>query len=225
MAWKRHGLLAGEAMRWIYSDAGRAKSKRPRQSRDCTVRSLAVCLQLTYDAAYDMLANAGRKGHHAFDLEACARKTLFRDGFGDTIFFKLQKMGFQKGNRCGHPATRRYRLEDFCEDNPKDRFIVGTAGHVMAVVDGDAYDDLPYHFNENRPVYSWLEPIPNLGLPMWQAYALRSPIRKGGTRMVKRAVAIVEGATYKQALRNASQAYEWSLRSGEDLHVEALDAP
>lgn len=218
MAQRWYVLLAGSPVRWIYSDAGRAKSKRPRQTRDCTVRSLATCLLVSYDAAFAMLADAGRKSHHGFDLEACARKTIFRDAYNDPVYFLLQKMALQKGE------PRRYRLFDFCENNPRGRFIVGTAGHVMAVVNGDPYDDLPYHFNENRPVYSWLQPIVSHGLPLWQAYALRSPIRKGGTRMVKRAVGIVPGPTYKTALRAAGDLYDWAIRPTEDLQVEAIDA-
>ena len=33
-----------------------------------------------------------------------------------------------------------YTVRDFCYDNPKGSFLVGTGTHVVAVVDGDYYD-------------------------------------------------------------------------------------
>lgn len=38
---------------WVKSDAGRSESRRPRQKNDCTVRALALALELRYDDAYD----------------------------------------------------------------------------------------------------------------------------------------------------------------------------
>lgn len=49
------------------TDAGRAKSRRPRQKNDCTVRALALARSLHYDAAYDDLKKAGRGCSERFD--------------------------------------------------------------------------------------------------------------------------------------------------------------
>jgi hypothetical protein len=209
-------------------DAGRSESKRPHQTRDCTVRALAMVLAIGYDAAYEILKGAGRKCSVGFNIEGWARKATLVDGVGDQVYFGLQAMGFyqasvwkaaHKGERYGIPkATKRYRLMDFLKDNPKGRFIVGTAKHVFAVVDGTVYDDMKWHYLDNRPVYSWLTIRP-VRMKLWQAYAVK-PVC--GVAM-KRALAVVEGATYKAAMRAACDEYEWATKGKEDVHVESLE--
>lgn len=213
-------------------DAGRSESKRLKQQRDCTVRALATVLDINYDAAYERLKDAGRECNAGFDIEAWARKTTTggfvrehtREGpnslYPRQIYWRLHKMPWHKDHHeVG--TTKRYRLLDFIKDNPKGRFMVSTARHVFAVCDGVAYDDAPWHYSENRPVYAWIE-AKVVTLPLWQAYAHRKPISPGGSRMVKRAVAIVEAATYKWALRTAGEHYEWALKKGEDIDVTAI---
>jgi hypothetical protein len=200
-------------------DAGRSTSKRPHQTRDCTVRALAKVLAIRYDAAYEILKGAGRKCSVGFNIEGWARKATLVDGFGDQVYFGLNAMGFHKGERYGIPkATKRYRLMDFLRDNPRGRFIVGTAKHVFAVVDGMVFDDMKWHYLDNRPVYSWLTLRP-VRMKLWQAYAVK-PVR--GVAM-KRALAVVEGATYKAAMRAACDEYEWATKGKEDVHVESLE--
>lgn len=212
-------------MSFFLDDAGRKQSRRPSQKRDCTVRALSLVLSIKYDDAYERLRDAGRECSTGFDIERWARKSTAIDGFGDRNYFTLHKMPFDKGDRYGLPkATTRYRLYDFIKDNPSGRFMVSTARHVFAVVDGVVYDDMPWHFMENRPVYAWIE-AKVIRLPLWQVYALRRPIKKGGTRMVKRCVAIVEAVSYKLAMKVATKHYEWALRSGEDLSVNSLEQP
>lgn len=202
-------------------DAGRSESNRPKQQRDCAVRALATVATFSYDAAYDLLKLAGRKSNHGFDPEAWARKNhLLRDGANDHIYWRLHKMPWHKDHHeVG--TTKRYRLLDFIKDNPKGRFMVVTARHVFAVCDGVAYDDAPWHYSENRPVYAWIE-AKVVTLPLWQAYAHRKPISPGGRRMVKRALAIVEGGDYQAALAKAGAHYEWALKKGEDIDVTAI---
>jgi len=50
----------------VVTDGGRHKSKRPKQHNDCTVIALAVALKVPYDAAYDILKNAGRRPNDGF---------------------------------------------------------------------------------------------------------------------------------------------------------------
>lgn len=201
-------------------DAGRSMSRRPKQQRDCTVRALAMVATFKYDFTYDLLKDAGRECNAGFDIEAWARKSHLYDGANDHIYWRLHKMPWHKDHyEVG--ITKRYRLLDFIKDNPSGRFMVSTARHVFAVCDGVAYDDAPWHYSENRPVYAWME-AKVVRLPLWQAYAHRKPIKSGGSRMVKRAVAIVEATTYKWALRTAGEHYEWALKRHEDLTVEAI---
>lgn len=203
---------------FIKTDAGRSTSKRPKQKNDCTVRTLAKLLVFTYDQTYDFLHKAGRECNRGWDIEGWARKNTVYDGFNDHQYFQLHKMPWTKDHHEVGQA-RRYRLSDFLADHPSGYFAVSTAKHVFAVMNGFVFDDSPWHFLEDRPVYSWLE-MHHVRLPLWQVYALRRPIKKGSKRMVKRTVGLVEGATYKLAMRVASKQYEWALRTNEDLTVE-----
>lgn len=215
-------------MTFKLSDAGRSKSKRPKQQRDCTVRALALVLTVPYDRAYDILSKAGRECGHGFDIEGWGRRTHLYDGANDHIFWRIQKMPYTKDPQRSEDTTHhevgqasRYRLRDFIKDRPKGRFIVSTARHVFAVIDGVVYDDAPWHYAENRPVYAWMEAIV-VRQPLWQAYAARRPISKKLSRMVKRRVAIVEGGSYNRALQLAGIEYEYALKKHEDLTVEPL---
>lgn len=211
---------------FVQTDAGRSKSKRPKQKADCAIRTLAKLLALDYDEAYEMLQGAGRKCNRGFDIEAHFRKNTAwaSDGGPDgcTVYFRLHKMPWTKDHHEVGQA-RRYRISDFLRRHPDGHFAVVTAKHVFAVVNGQVFDDAPWHYLENRPVYAWLELVP-VRLPLWRVFAHRKPIKPGGRRMVKRSVAIVEGISYKMAMKTASKMYEWALRPNEDLSVEAYDA-
>jgi hypothetical protein len=110
---------------FIFDDAGRTQSKRSRQKNDCTVRALAVVTAKPYDGIYDLLAEAGRK---------CSRGFNFVDWLGKTgsIFgYRYQWKAFQavKGQRRMNPYS-------FLTLHPHGRFILRTAKHVFAVVNG-----------------------------------------------------------------------------------------
>jgi len=126
-----------------YSDGGRSSSKRPKQKNDCTVRALAIATNLTYDDAYDVLAKAGRK---------CSKGFHFRD------WAKNRTVAGYKLIHHSFPAVkgqRRMNLASFCERFPNGRYILKTAKHVVAVIDGilmDTVEVLP-----NRCVYSCWE--------------------------------------------------------------------
>lgn len=197
------------------TDAGRSKSRRPNQKADCTVRAIAFALGFTYDGAYDLLKSAGRKCSRGFNIERWVRRNTMPDG----SYWRLDRVPYVKDHHATGQA-KRFRLQDFLKSKPTGTYIVGTAKHVFAVVDGVVYDDKPWHYYENRPVYAWLE-LHHAHRPLWQVYALRRPISKGSRRMVKRTVGLVEGDSYKKALRVASSWYEWAIRPNEDLHVEA----
>jgi hypothetical protein len=207
--------LEAAPVKFIQDDAGRAKSKRPKQRNDCTVRALSTILTRPYDEVFDLLADAGRKSSKPFDLEAWARKNTIVDGAGYQRYFWLDKMPYTKP-KAG-PGTR-YRIWDFLKDRSTGPYIVSSASHVFAVYGGEMHDDTPWHYAENRPVYGWLS-LMYVYEKLWRVYAMRRPIKKGSP-MFKRSVAIVEGRTESEALRQASRLYEWAIRPNEDLTVE-----
>tara|TARA_Y100000310_G_scaffold324033_1_gene385363 strand:- start:1094 stop:1501 length:408 start_codon:yes stop_codon:yes gene_type:complete len=128
---------------FVHTDAGRITSRRPRQDRDCTVRALAVVCNLGYDAAYDLLKNRGRKSHNgAFFPNRAA------DDEAAGHIFKWRAFPAVKGQRRMSPPQ-------FCSEYPTGRFIIKTAKHVTAVIDGTVYDI--QRIRDNRCVYGcWL---------------------------------------------------------------------
>ena len=138
-----------------YSDAGRSQSKRSRQRNDCTVRAVTIAFGLEYDDVYDMLAALGRKCSRGFHLD----RNCFRSG--EFLGHRVVKLSF--------PAVRgqkRMRVARFIAEHPEGAFIVRTAGHVTAVVDGVAYDnhdtaEARDYFMEERCLYTAYQIHPN----------------------------------------------------------------
>ena len=135
---------SGEWRSWSLSypveitDGGRSKSKRPRQSNDCTVRAIAIAMGLDYDDAYDWLAAEGRESWSRFNIDE-----FLKDRGARKISFPAVK-----GKPRMNPAT-------FCKEFPKGRYICNVAKHVFAVVDGvvhDAFENRP-----NRCIYTAYE--------------------------------------------------------------------
>lgn len=107
------------------TDAGRASSRRPKQRDDCTVRALAVARGLEYDAAYDTLAEAGRKASRRFDMV----EWLNAQPWAHKISFPAVK------------GQRRMNPDTFGREYAQGVYICRTAKHVYAVVDGVIHDD------------------------------------------------------------------------------------
>ena len=108
---------------------------------DCSVRAVATVLNATWEEAYRLLADAG--------LQMCDMPNS-----NATIGAVLRMHGFAKAaipNRC--PDC--YTIEDFCFDNPRGKFVVGTGTHVVAVMGGDVYDT--WDSSAEIPIYVWYE--------------------------------------------------------------------
>lgn len=114
---------------FVKTDAGRAASARPGQRRDCTVRAVATAAGLTYDQAYQTLAQAGRKSSQTFNMREWEGAAAI--GRVDTVTFPATK------------GARRMNPAEFVRQHPEGRWIVFTAKHVFAVVDGVVYDESP----------------------------------------------------------------------------------
>lgn len=109
------------------TDAGRAKSRRPRQKNDCTVRALALARSLHYDAAYDDLKKAGRGCSERFDMA----RWLNGQEWAKKLPFPAVK---------GQP---RMNPAEFCRRYLSGTYICRSAKHVFAVIDGVVMDDSP----------------------------------------------------------------------------------
>ncbi len=113
---------------FVQSDGGRSRSRRPRQKDDCTVRALALVTERPYDEAYDALASAGRQSSRRFDFRTWAASALFA-GFR----LRWTPLPAVRGRPRVTPAT-------FVLDHPRGRYVLRTAKHVMACIDGAIHD-------------------------------------------------------------------------------------
>lgn len=114
------------SFRFTNTDAGRSNSQRPKQKNDCTVRALAIVLNMGYDDAFDMLKRFGRKSNRGikFSDYAATQSTLYK--------------------RTMFPAVKdkkRMTVSDFCAAYTTGRYIIKTAKHVLCVIDGEVFDN------------------------------------------------------------------------------------
>jgi len=107
------------------TDAGRSKSRRPKQSKDCVVRAFAIALDWSYDDMYDAMAQAGRK---------CSRSTPKRV-WQTWISTRALRIGFN-----AHKGAPRMTLERFAQTHNSGVYVVQCAKHVMACVNGVMQD-------------------------------------------------------------------------------------
>lgn len=125
------------AVPFVQTDAGRSSSKRSKQKNDCTVRAWATANHIPYDEAYDVLKSFGRKSGRGIDFK----------GFANTQINIVSRISF--------PAVKgkkRMNIGKFCNQYDKGIFIIKTAKHVSAVLDGVVHDTFePRH---DRCVYA-----------------------------------------------------------------------
>jgi len=127
-------------------DAGRSKSKRPLQKKDCTVRALALAFELEYDVAYDFCMEQGRKSHRGFHLH----KLLEKYAKSGALFFgkKVIKHSFP-----AEKGVERMNVGAFGYLHPKGKYVTRQAGHVATVIDGVLHDLNISVFSFERCVY------------------------------------------------------------------------
>ena len=133
-------------MKFQISDAGRSLSKRPKQKNDCTVRALSLVLDLSYDNVYEFLASEGGICSNGFKLKDFLANEDVHPQIQSLTNFQVQWRAFQAVK--GKP---RMNPPQFVQDFPQGRFILKTAGHVFAVIDGTTFDTVMPR--SNRCVY------------------------------------------------------------------------
>lgn len=111
---------------WVKTDGGRASSKRPKQTNDCTVRALALARGIPYDEAYNLLAKAGRPCSAGFRIQ----EWLDTKPWAHKLSFPAVA-----GERRMNPAS-------FVTQFPKGIYICRVAKHVFTVRDGVVFDAL-----------------------------------------------------------------------------------
>lgn len=110
-----------------------------RHVEDCSVRALSKALDIDWEIAYDLLADAGYQMADMPHSNVAMAGVLRRRGFYRAVI----------PNTC--PDC--YTAEDFCMDHPYGVFVLVFNGHVAAVVDGDLYDS--WDSSKEIPQFYW----------------------------------------------------------------------
>lgn len=93
---------------------------------DCAVRAISKALNMGWEAAYIALALNGLQ---------MADMPSSNSVWGSL----LRQYGFYRKN-LPDTCPVCYTIEDFCEDNPKGLFVVGTGNHVVTIIDSCYFD-------------------------------------------------------------------------------------
>ena len=120
---------------------------------DCVIRALAIVLDKTWYQIYDDLYIVGREEANVSCSDEVWGLYLRRRGFEP----------FLLPEAC-------VTVKEFTKYFPKGRYVIGTGGHAVAIIDGDYYDswdsgsEIPSFFwrlNENSKggVFTWPKPI------------------------------------------------------------------
>lgn len=110
-----------------------------RRVGDCAVRAISKALDIDWESAYDLIANAGYAMGDMPSSDSVWGAVLRRNGF------------YRKAipNKC--PDC--YTAEDFCIDHPQGVYVLGFGGHVAAVEDGVLYDS--WDSSNEIPQFYW----------------------------------------------------------------------
>lgn len=108
---------------------------------DCAVRAVSKALDISWEAAYIMIASNGFSMGDMPSSDSVWGSVLRQNGF------------YRKAipNTC--PDC--YTAEDFAQDNPIGTFVLGFGGHVATIVDGYLYDS--WDSSREIPVYVWFK--------------------------------------------------------------------
>lgn len=106
---------------------------------DCSIRAIAKALNISWENAYAIIANAGFNMGDMPSSDSVWGAVLRQNGF------------YRKSIPDMCPDC--YTAEDFSKDHPKGTFVLGFGGHVATIVDGDLYD--AWDSSNEIPQYFW----------------------------------------------------------------------
>ncbi len=106
---------------------------------DCAVRAVSVALDIDWEEAYDLIAEAG---YNMGDMPS-----------SDSVWGAvLRQHGFYR-KAVPNTCPDCYTAEDFANDHPRGVYVLGFGGHVATIVDGTLYDS--WDSSGKIPVYFW----------------------------------------------------------------------
>jgi len=111
------------------------------RTRDCIIRAIAAALDISWDEAFDLVAERAKQMGQTMDENAVYGSILRQCGFYRAIV----------PNYC--PDC--YTAADFARDHPHGVYVLGFTGHVAALIDGQIWDS--WDSSNEIPIYFWGE--------------------------------------------------------------------
>lgn len=112
---------------------------RRKSTIDCTIRALSKALDTDWDDAYIRLCMKGFVMKNMPSANEVWHELLKDEGYERHII----------PNTC--PDC--YTVRAFCMEHPNGLYILGTGSHVVAVENGDYYDN--WDSGDEVPIYYW----------------------------------------------------------------------
>lgn len=110
-----------------------------RRVGDCSVRAVALALDIDWETAYAMICANGFAMGDMPSSDAVWGSVLRQNGFKREVI----------PNTC--PDC--YTAEDFCKDHPHGVYVLGFGGHVATVIEGNLLDT--WDSSNEVPIYVW----------------------------------------------------------------------
>ena len=104
---------------------------------DCVIRAISKALDYDWEKTYTELALQGYMMSDMPSSNAVWGTYLLNKGFQEKSII----------SKC----TNCYTIDDFCNDNPKGVYIIGTGNHVVCCIDGVLYDS--FNSQNMLPIY------------------------------------------------------------------------
>lgn len=120
---------------WIKTNPNPGHKEVP----DCVVRAICIALNMRWVDVYDDLCELGRQEFNMPSADSVWGKYLYLRGFEP----------FLLPHRCPKCIT----IAQFCRIFPNGKYIIGTGGHAVAVIDGDYYDS--WDSGDQIPSFFW----------------------------------------------------------------------
>lgn len=120
---------------WIKTNPNPGHKEVP----DCVVRAICIALNMRWVDVYDDLCELGRQEFNMPSADSVWGKYLYLRGFEP----------FLLPHRCPKCIT----IVQFCRIFPNGKYIIGTGGHAVAVIDGDYYDS--WDSGDQIPSFFW----------------------------------------------------------------------
>lgn len=96
------------------------------RTRDCVIRAISAALNMSWDDAFDIIADRAKAMGETMDENAVYGSILRQCGFYRAV----------PPNTC--PDC--YSARDFCLSHPYGVYVLGFTGHVATVIDGQVWD-------------------------------------------------------------------------------------